>query len=382
MSQSETAGSSGGNEFVKKLFQMLEGAQYNDIVRWLRDGTLFVILDTNEFTKEILPKHFKHLNFLLFVRQLNKYDFHKVKANAKERGPREYGDDAWEFSHRDFRINDRHALENIRRKGPTPKKPSGIDGENGPLLENLNNDVKHLLDDQKRLSSDLATLNQRFNQSLDTVVQLANTVGRYQHAMGVLVELLVAHGVEIPLLDLPSLPLVKRENPSPHLLTQLLLSMSQLQPIPPYLPAYPAYDPPSRPPGLQFHVLLVEDDRVLITLCSKFLEKYGCTVAVVNDGLAAIALAEKVKFDLVLMDIVMPNLDGATALSVIRGFDRDTPIIAMTGNTDSNDLMMYLDHGMSDILAKPFTSMDLYMILNKYLKGEDEHGGEKRQRVE
>jgi len=117
----------------------------------------------------------------------------------------------------------------------------------------------------------------------------------------------------------------------------------------------------------KFHVLLVEDDNVCIQLCRKFLVKYGCQVTIATDGLNAISTVEHTKYDLVLMDIVMPNLDGATATSVIRSFDTKTPIIAMTGNIEDNDLVTYLQNGMSDILAKPFTKDDLYSILSKHL---------------
>lgn len=122
-----------------------------------------------------------------------------------------------------------------------------------------------------------------------------------------------------------------------------------------------------RPEGSPFHVLLVEDDNVCIKLCQKFLMKYGCTVQVVTDGLSAVDVVGKVKFDLVLMDIVMPNLDGASATAIIRNFDSQTPIIAMTGNIEDQDLLTYLEHGMTDILAKPFTKDDLYMMLEKHL---------------
>lgn len=125
----------------------------------------------------------------------------------------------------------------------------------------------------------------------------------------------------------------------------------------------------------KFHVLLVEDDNVCIQLCRKFLMKYGCQVTVATDGLNAISTVEHTKYDLVLMDIVMPNLDGATATSVIRSFDTKTPIIAMTGNIEDNDLVTYLQNGMSDILAKPFTKDDLYSILSKHLLANGDNGG-------
>lgn len=128
-----------------------------------------------------------------------------------------------------------------------------------------------------------------------------------------------------------------------------------------------------------FHVLLVEDDSVCIQLCSKFLRKYGCSVEVVTDGLSAISSLEKQRYDLVLMDIVMPNLDGATATSIVRSFDNETPIIAMTGNIDDQDLVTYLQHGMNDILAKPFTKDDLHSMLIRYLKDRIPLSEQKRE---
>ena len=117
----EAPGTNGLNDFVKKLYQMLLQDKYLDVVRWTPQGTSFVVLNTNEFTKVILPTHFKHSNFASFVRQLNKYDFHKVKITNEQRQAYEYGDDAWEFQHPDFKKNDMEALENIRRKAPTKK---------------------------------------------------------------------------------------------------------------------------------------------------------------------------------------------------------------------------------------------------------------------
>lgn len=58
---------------------MLEDQSFHDVVSWGPHGDCFVVKDMNEFTKSILPRMFKHSNFASFVRQLNKYDFHKVR---------------------------------------------------------------------------------------------------------------------------------------------------------------------------------------------------------------------------------------------------------------------------------------------------------------
>ncbi|RBQ67966.1 hypothetical protein VDGD_02250 [Verticillium dahliae] len=100
---------------------MLEDPAYANIVRWGNEGDTFVILETDKFTNDILPKHFKHSNFSSFVRQLNKYDFHKLRRND-ENNESPYGKQAWEFKHAAFRADRKDNLDNIRRKAPAQRK--------------------------------------------------------------------------------------------------------------------------------------------------------------------------------------------------------------------------------------------------------------------
>ena len=106
---------------------MLEDTSFQDVVSWGPHGDCFVVKDMNEFTKSILPRMFKHSNFASFVRQLNKYDFHKVKNAEATPG----GDQAWTFKHPDFNAKRRDALENIKRKVPSQRKTQSTAASSG-----------------------------------------------------------------------------------------------------------------------------------------------------------------------------------------------------------------------------------------------------------
>ena len=91
---------------------MLEDPNFSEIVSWGYTNDSFVVKDMNSFTRSILPLHFKHSNFASFVRQLNKYDFHKVKN--PEDGMSRYGEHTWEFKHPNFRADMKDNLEHIK----------------------------------------------------------------------------------------------------------------------------------------------------------------------------------------------------------------------------------------------------------------------------
>ncbi len=104
-------------------------------------------------------------------------------------------------------------------------------------------------------------------------------------------------------------------------------------------------------------VLLAEDNIVNQRLAVRLLEKQGYTVVVAGDGAKALAALEHDRFDLVLMDVQMPVMDGVEATTAIRKKERGTgdhiPIVAMTAHAMSGDRQRFLESGMDGYVSKP-----------------------------
>ncbi|KAI5190122.1 hypothetical protein NECID01_0815 [Nematocida sp. AWRm77] len=101
-------------EFIDKLYKMLEDVQNHVLIQWCSSGTSFLIINPTEFGKTVLNKHFKHGNLSSFVRQLNKYDFHKIKST--ESILKQFGPQVWEFKHNCFQKGRVDMLRHIVRK--------------------------------------------------------------------------------------------------------------------------------------------------------------------------------------------------------------------------------------------------------------------------
>ncbi|KAI5186906.1 hypothetical protein NEHOM01_1790 [Nematocida homosporus] len=101
-------------EFVDKLYKMLEETENQALIQWCATGASFLIINPTEFGKTVLHKHFKHGNLSSFVRQLNKYDFHKIKS--AENILKQFGPQVWEFKHSCFQKGRVDILRHIVRK--------------------------------------------------------------------------------------------------------------------------------------------------------------------------------------------------------------------------------------------------------------------------
>ena len=108
-------------------------------------------------------------------------------------------------------------------------------------------------------------------------------------------------------------------------------------------------------------VLLVEDNEMNRFIAIQSLNFVGCVVTEAENGLVAIEKLRAVDFDVVLMDIQMPVMDGVEATKLIRSeLSKEIPIIALTANAFKHDIDLYLSVGMNDYLIKPYREDDLY----------------------
>lgn len=109
-------------------------------------------------------------------------------------------------------------------------------------------------------------------------------------------------------------------------------------------------------PAQALHVLVAEDNRVNQRLAQAILEKAGHQVTIVNDGLEAVAACDRQRFDVVLMDVQMPGMDGLEAATAIRQAEqgrRRVPVIALTAHAMPGDRERCLEAGMDDYITKP-----------------------------
>ena len=124
-------------------------------------------------------------------------------------------------------------------------------------------------------------------------------------------------------------------------------------------------------------VLVVDDDRNIVQLVRMYLEKDGYQVAVGYEGEEALDLVRSFKPDLVVLDLMLPNVDGLEVCKRIR-WESDVPIIMLTARTTETDKLFGLDLGADDYVTKPFSPRELLARIRAVLRrapGSDELSG-------
>jgi signal transduction histidine kinase/CheY-like chemotaxis protein len=114
-------------------------------------------------------------------------------------------------------------------------------------------------------------------------------------------------------------------------------------------------------------ILLVEDNKINQMITRKMLHNKNIICEIIDNGEDAIHLARHNKFDLILMDVHLPGINGTVAAEMIRDFDKITPIIALTAISLHENREMLLSFGMNEVITKPFIPEEFYTIIAEHI---------------
>ncbi len=117
----------------------------------------------------------------------------------------------------------------------------------------------------------------------------------------------------------------------------------------------------------KYSILLVEDNKINQLLASTILENFGLEVMTADDGQQGVEKIKESDFDLVLMDVQMPVMNGYESTAAMRAMGMNLPIIGLTANVYKEDIEKCLESGMNAHLGKPFTEADLFGMLKRWL---------------
>ena len=113
-------------------------------------------------------------------------------------------------------------------------------------------------------------------------------------------------------------------------------------------------------------ILIVDDNKTNLLVAQKLMEKHSNNVFVANSGFECLNLLKTTKYDLIFMDIQMPEMDGIETLKEIKKLNLDTPVIAMTAYAMKDDKNKFIKHGFNDYLPKPINGDSIVKILQKW----------------
>ena len=116
------------------------------------------------------------------------------------------------------------------------------------------------------------------------------------------------------------------------------------------------------------HLLLIEDETKVASFISKGLEEEGYTVQVAYNGADGLALLKQETYDMVLLDLMLPEIDGFEVLKTMRSWGNTTPVLILTAKSAKEDIVRGLDTGSDDYLIKPFSFEELLARIRALLR--------------
>jgi len=132
------------------------------------------------------------------------------------------------------------------------------------------------------------------------------------------------------------------------------------------------------------HILVVDDEEKIRAIIRKYAEFEGYTITEAADGMEAVNLCRKNNYDLIIMDVMMPELDGFSACKEIRGI-KDIPVIMLSARGEEYDKIHGFDLGIDDYVVKPFSPRELMMrvkvVIGRHTAKNQENRKEKQHDI-
>ena len=120
------------------------------------------------------------------------------------------------------------------------------------------------------------------------------------------------------------------------------------------------------------HVLIIEDDHDIVNLLKIHLDDMGFNIDVANDGLTGEKKALEGKYDLIILDVMLPGKDGNAVAQKLRALDNYTPILMLTARTEEIDKVLGLESGADDYLTKPFGIREFIARVKAILRRQEQ----------
>lgn len=122
-----------------------------------------------------------------------------------------------------------------------------------------------------------------------------------------------------------------------------------------------------------YHILVVDDEENIRQLIKKYANYEGYKVTEASDGLEALEICGQCSFDLIVLDVMMPELDGFSALRRLRQEDRRTPVLMLSARGEEYDRIRGFELGVDDYVVKPFSPKELMLRISAILRRAGEH---------
>ena len=122
-----------------------------------------------------------------------------------------------------------------------------------------------------------------------------------------------------------------------------------------------------------YHILVVDDEENIRQLIKKYANYEGYKVTEASDGLEALEICGQCSFDLIVLDVMMPELDGFSALRRLRQEDRRTPVLMLSARGEEYDRIRGFELGVDDYVVKPFSPKELRLRVAAILRRAGEH---------